>query len=72
MTRIDRIYEGLLPLMEEHEIEDTPTNRRFALSVFRECWLKANCRRFNGEKLLYLFAIDLEITRLYVEMPFKK
>lgn len=61
-TKLEEIYEAVLPEMEAHGIEDTDANRHAFLSGMRDAWVEDPFKSI--EKTLYVVAINLEIARL--------
>ncbi len=59
MTRIEEIYESVLPEMEAHEIEDTVPNRITFLTGLYDGWREDSDHSF--EKTLYMIALRTEI-----------
>ncbi len=62
MTKIEEIYEYVLPEMEAHDIEDTPENRYAFLLGLQAAWREDES--FSIEKLAYQIELIIEIMRL--------
>lgn len=65
-TRIEEIYETVLPEMEANGFEDTPVNRYWMLAGLRDAWNEDPETSF--EKSLYVFAITMELMLLRMNL----
>lgn len=71
MTRMEEIYEKVLPEMASQGIEDTTENRILFLTGLYDGWKEDtsdNCL----EKTLYLVALHSEITILKLNLTFPR
>jgi len=70
MTRIEEIYENVLPVMKDNNIEDTPQHRLWALQGLLAGW-KEDVDD-SVEKSLYMAALTGELFRLRMELYFPR
>ncbi len=68
MTRIEEIYESVLPEMMDHDIEDTVDNRITFLTGLYDAWKEDSDR--SVEKTLYMTALNSEIFCLKIRKRF--
>lgn len=66
MSRIEKIYEVVLPMMYAEEVEDTLENRLKYLIDLRDLWLEDDVHSFG--KLKYILTINLEISGLAIRI----
>jgi hypothetical protein len=66
MTKIEEIYETVLPEMAYRGIEDTLANRFSFLAGMQEAWLEDP--EWNAAKAAYCIAVHTEIVRLNLEL----
>ena len=71
MTRIEIVYEALLPEMEANGIEDTPENRHDMLRGLLDAWNEDESPA-GIEKIAYKFAVLLEMHHLRMKIKFPK
>ncbi len=69
MTRIEEIYETVLPEMKAQNIEDTTEHRLWFLQGLKDGWLEDEDT--SVEKSFYVLAVTLEILRLGWMLPKK-
>ncbi len=62
MTRVEEIYEAVLPEMAAHDIEDTIENRITFLTGLQDAWKEDP--EVSFEKTLYMIALSGEIFNL--------
>jgi hypothetical protein len=67
MTRIEEIYEQVLPMLKDLGVEDTPQHRLWALEGFRD-GMKEDDTDNCLEKSLYRIAITGEIMILEMKL----
>jgi hypothetical protein len=70
MTRIEEIYEFVLPEMKANDIEDTTFNRMLFLEGLRDGWKEDS--ETSLEKSLYMIAINGEIFILKMKLHNEK
>lgn len=68
MTKIEEIYEFVLPEMESLKIEDTTENRISFLMGLSDAWKEDTDRCI--EKTLYQLALIGELNRLRIKLTF--
>lgn len=68
MTRIEEIYAEVLPMMKEHEIEDTTENRVAFLQGLYDAWKEDE--ETNLEKTFYMLSLHSEIMLLRMKLMF--
>ena len=61
-TKIEEIYDFVLPVMAKNNIEDTSEHRIWFLEGLRDSWREDTDTSI--EKSMYIFAITAEIWRL--------
>jgi hypothetical protein len=69
-TRIEEIYEFVLPLLNDNGFDDTPANRLYALMGVWNAWTEDESTEI--EKTFYMLALSSEIFRLKVELMFPR
>ena len=67
-TKIEEIYDFVLPEMAENNIEDTSEHRMWFLEGLRDGWREDT--DISIEKSMYMFAITAEIWKLKTIMQF--
>lgn len=70
MTRIEEIYEAVLPEMKANGIEDTPANRHDVLKGLLAGWMEDSSDDCI-EKTFYKMAVTLEMTLLRIKMRYQ-
>lgn len=68
-SKIEEIYEFVLPEMKAQGIEDTTIHRIWFLEGLRDGW-KEDVEDDNPDKVFYMVAINSEIFRLNLERLF--
>ncbi len=66
MTRIEEIYEFMLPEMKKNNIEDTTENRLLFLQGLQDAWNEDP--EASLEKVFYKLAVQSEIALLMLEV----
>lgn len=67
-TRMEEIYEAVLPEMAAHDIEDTTSNRIEFLTGLYDGWNEEPNKSI--EQILYMIALSAEITFLKIQLQF--
>lgn len=65
-TKIEEIYDAVLPHLAANGIEDTTENRFYALTGIRQAWLEDKDESL--EKQLYLMAVTSELLVLEIKL----
>jgi hypothetical protein len=68
MTKVEEIYEAVLPELASHGIEDTTQNRLWALEGLRDAWNEDSESSF--EKSMWQLALMGEIWSLESRLRF--
>jgi hypothetical protein len=66
LSKIDEIYDAILPEIEKAGYEDTTENRIQALTGLRDAWMED----FELEAVLWIMAVNSEIFKLELELLF--
>lgn len=65
-TKVEEIYDAVLPHMAANGIEDTTENRFYALSGLKDAW--AEDKDESLEKSLYVLALSSELLMLKIKL----
>ena len=67
MSKIDEIYEAILPEMAAHDLEDTTEHRLWFLEGLRDGWREDDSDACI-EKGLYVMTVTLEMMSLRIQL----
>jgi hypothetical protein len=69
-SKIEEVYEMLLPELAENGIEDTPEHRLWGLEGIYDAWREDDTVSF--EKTMWMLAVHTEIMSLRLKLKFPK